>query len=137
MSSSERLPGVDGLRAVAALWVVLFNMAAFSHAQFPQVPGLDLFLRSGSTGVSLFLVLSGFCLYLPFAGGRAARFKVGEFFRRRCRRPGNPTPASAAGSARRPRPSGSLARLDLCRIPPESSCNVPEEPASRRLCRPA
>jgi peptidoglycan/LPS O-acetylase OafA/YrhL len=86
LSTSKRLPGVDGLRAVAALWVVLFHMAAFSGAQFPQVPMLDMFLRSGSTGVSLFLVLSGFCLYLPFAGGRTARFKIGEFFRRRCRR---------------------------------------------------
>jgi peptidoglycan/LPS O-acetylase OafA/YrhL len=61
-------------------------MAAFSSAQFPAIPGLDLFLRSGSTGVSLFLVLSGFCLFLPFAGGRIARFKAGEFFRRRCKR---------------------------------------------------
>jgi peptidoglycan/LPS O-acetylase OafA/YrhL len=86
MSTGKRLPGVDGLRAVAALWVVLYHIMAFSHAQFPLVPGLDLFLRSGSTGVSLFLVLSGFCLYLPFAGGRAGRFKTGEFFRRRCKR---------------------------------------------------
>jgi peptidoglycan/LPS O-acetylase OafA/YrhL len=81
--SRNRLPAIDGLRAVAALWVVLFHITALSHAQFPRVPGLDLFMRSGSTGVSLFLVLSGFCLFLPFAGGRAARFRSGEFFRRR------------------------------------------------------
>lgn len=85
-SIHNRLRGVDGLRAAAALWVLLFHMHAFSQSSFPQIPGLDLFLRSGSTGVSLFLVLSGFCLYLPFAGGRTGRFKVGRFFIRRCRR---------------------------------------------------
>ncbi len=80
--SSGRLPGVDGLRAFAALWVVLFHMWAFSGG--PLWPGVDLLLRSGSTGVSLFLVLSGFCLYLPYAGGRLARFRTRAFLRRRC-----------------------------------------------------
>lgn len=81
-----RLAGVDGLRATAALWVVFFHIRSFSQARFAHVPGLDLFLRSGSTGVSLFLVLSGFCLYVPFAGGRTERFRTGQFFWRRCRR---------------------------------------------------
>ncbi len=81
-----RLPGVDGLRAVAALWVVLFHMRAFSGATLHGIPGLDLFVRSGSTGVSLFLVLSGFCLYIPFAGGRADRFNARGFLRRRVKR---------------------------------------------------
>ncbi len=86
LSAGNRLPGVDGLRAIAALWVVFFHIYAFSQVRFAHVPGLDLFLRSGSTGVSLFLVLSGFCLYIPFAGGRTDRFKTGQFFWRRCRR---------------------------------------------------
>jgi peptidoglycan/LPS O-acetylase OafA/YrhL len=86
VSTSNRLAAVDGLRAVAALWVVLFHVSALSRAQFPQVPGIDLFMRSGSTGVSLFLVLSGFCLFLPFAAGRDGRFSTGTFFRRRFRR---------------------------------------------------
>jgi peptidoglycan/LPS O-acetylase OafA/YrhL len=84
--AASRLPGVDGLRALAALWVVAFHIGAFSHGRFPQIPGLDLWVRSGSTGVSLFLVLSGFCLYVPFAGARIDRFRTKEFFVRRCRR---------------------------------------------------
>src|SRR5262249_46897614 len=81
---SGRLPGVDGLRAFAALWVVLFHMGAFSGG--PLWPGIDLLVRSGSTGVSLFLVLSGFCLYLPYAGGRLDRFRTTASLRRRCAR---------------------------------------------------
>ncbi len=81
---SSRVHGIDGLRAVAALWVVGFHMFAFSGGSV--LPGLDFVLRSGSTGVSLFLVLSGLCLYLPYAGGRHARFTPADFFRRRMRR---------------------------------------------------
>jgi len=82
---AARLAGVDGLRAAAAMWVVLFHIRVFSgvHVSFAPV---DFFLRSGSTGVSLFLVLSGFCLFLPFAGGREHRFRTGTFLVRRARR---------------------------------------------------
>jgi peptidoglycan/LPS O-acetylase OafA/YrhL len=86
IGSRHRLRGVDGLRAVAALWVVLFHIHAFSGAHIGLIPGVDLFLRSGSTGVSLFLVLSGFCLYLPFSGYRNSRFDTKTFLIRRCRR---------------------------------------------------
>lgn len=79
-----RVPAIDGLRAVAAMWVVLFHIHAFSGAHLP--PGLEFIARAGSTGVSLFLVLSGLCLYLPYAGGRQSRFRMADFFRRRVRR---------------------------------------------------
>lgn len=79
-----RVEAIDGLRAVAALWVVLFHIHAFTGARLPF--GLDFIARAGSTGVSLFLVLSGLCLYLPYAGGRQSRFRTDDFFRRRVRR---------------------------------------------------
>jgi peptidoglycan/LPS O-acetylase OafA/YrhL len=81
-----RLGGVDGLRALAAFWVVLFHIRAASGAHVGPIPGLDLFIRSGSTGVSLFLVLSGFCLFIPFAGGRTSKFQVRQFLSRRAKR---------------------------------------------------
>jgi peptidoglycan/LPS O-acetylase OafA/YrhL len=86
IATGSRLAGVDGLRAFAALWVVMFHITAFSQASFPHPNVVMLLLRSGSTGVSLFLVLSGFCLYVPFAGGNESRFTSRDFFLRRCRR---------------------------------------------------
>ena len=79
-----RLTGIDGLRAFAALWVVLFHVHLVSKAT--SFPVLNTFWDSGWAGVSLFLVLSGFCLYLPFAGGRQGRFRVRAFFSRRGKR---------------------------------------------------
>ena len=84
--ATNRLAGIDGLRGFAAVWVMLFHIYAVSQAHFLHIPGVDAFFRKGYTGVSLFLVLSGFCLYVPFAGGRTEKFKTGEFFRRRARR---------------------------------------------------
>ena len=62
--------------------MVLFHIRAFSGARLGPV---DLLVRSGSTGVSLFLVLSGFCLYLPVVRG-GGRLRIGRFFRRRALR---------------------------------------------------
>ncbi len=79
-----RLAGIDGLRALAALWVVLFHVRAVSGGRIPD--GVDTLVRSGSTGVSLFLVVSGCVLYLPFAAGRLERFATRDFLRRRYHR---------------------------------------------------
>jgi peptidoglycan/LPS O-acetylase OafA/YrhL len=80
---ARRLDGVDGLRALAALWVVLFHIRAFSGAHLGP---LDLVVRSGSAGVSLFLVLSGFCLYVPIVRAGPSSFHTGRFLRRRATR---------------------------------------------------
>ena len=72
-----RLVTVDALRGVACLWVALFHVGAFARRGLwtgwvplltddaPLARAIALASRLGFQGVSLFLVLSGFCLYMP------------------------------------------------------------------------
>ncbi len=57
MESSERLYGLDHLRAVAILLVLMFHYRAFKHPDW-----IDSVGRFGWTGVDLFFVLSGFLI---------------------------------------------------------------------------
>jgi peptidoglycan/LPS O-acetylase OafA/YrhL len=88
-----RLDHVDGMRAVAAL-VVYFNHAyaqtwcAF-YDRFPPAPFgfLSYWLAIGHLAVSVFIVISGFCLYLPLIRSQGLlRGGVLSFFKRRARR---------------------------------------------------
>ena len=70
----ERLPVIDVLRLWAALGVLLFHASGYAGMPKRTLPPIDLFGRHldripslftlGATGVSLFFVISGFCLYL-------------------------------------------------------------------------
>ena len=84
--SSSRLVTVDALRGVACLWVALFHIGAFLQRGLwtgwvpllaPTEPlplrALGLASRLGFQGVSLFLVLSGFCLAFPMFRRTTAR----------------------------------------------------------------
>ena len=72
--ASERLPVIDVLRLWAAMGVLLFHASADLAMPKRTMPPIDLFGRHldripslftlGATGVSLFFVISGFCLYL-------------------------------------------------------------------------
>jgi peptidoglycan/LPS O-acetylase OafA/YrhL len=92
--SQRRLDYIDGLRALAALTVFLFHAWAFSG-----LPGNGKWnpLQFGYVGVHLFLVLSGFCIYWPFANGR--QMTLGEFAKRRFRRIAPPYYAALVGFA--------------------------------------
>ena len=58
---------LECLRGVAILLVFLFHAWGISGLGTPDSPGLLLsFILSGSTGVTLFFVLSGFLLFLPW-----------------------------------------------------------------------
>ena len=73
-TSSRYLPGLDGLRAVAILGIVLYHM-------FPDT------VRGGYLGVTVFFVLSG---YLLSRTGRASldrnAYSAASFYQRRLRR---------------------------------------------------
>ena len=99
-----RLPHLDGLRGLAALFVVLH------HAWLTTWPDLfarrlppgarqTAFLAYGHFAVVVFIVLSGFCLALPVARSGALAGGTRGFLRRRARRLLPPYYASVALSA--------------------------------------
>ena len=90
---APRLHFIDGLRGLAMLMVMAFHCWLFGGMWFATLQlgshrlNMAPLLGLGSTGVNLFLVLSGFCLYWPFVKGGARREPtLAEFARKRCRR---------------------------------------------------
>lgn len=80
--ATARLAGIDSLRGLAAVWVVVYHVYVFSGVR--GNPVVEATAGRGYLGVSLFLVLSGFCIWLPFARGRT--FAAAAFWRRRAGR---------------------------------------------------
>jgi len=60
----DRFPAFDGVRALAALMVVVYHAVFFNT--FFSAPGGSV-LGTLNAGVWIFFVTSGFLLYLPFA----------------------------------------------------------------------
>ncbi|HLK60057.1 MAG TPA: acyltransferase, partial [Chthonomonadaceae bacterium] len=86
-SQREHFAYLDGLRAAAALYVVLHH--AWLHLQLPSgwTTKLTFWLQFGHFAVDVFIVLSGFCLMLPVVRGDGTlRGGVKGFFQRRARR---------------------------------------------------
>ena len=89
-----RLHFIDGLRGLAMLMVLLFHGWVYNNYWHLFVSlghhhsvNLANVLSFGYTGVHLFLVLSGFCLYWPFVkGGSRREPTLWEFAKKRCRR---------------------------------------------------
>jgi peptidoglycan/LPS O-acetylase OafA/YrhL len=81
------LPGFDGLRALAALLVVVFHAASLSGLLGRSSAGS--LLGETSIGVSVFFVLSGFLLYRPFVAANLdgrPRPRTGAYLVRRALR---------------------------------------------------
>ncbi|GAC1367378.1 MAG: hypothetical protein NVS2B12_32690 [Ktedonobacteraceae bacterium] len=66
--SKNTIPVLDGLRAIATLMVIAFHIQqkAFIWEKWSQ-PWISAFWTFGGSGVTLFFVLSGFLLFLPYA----------------------------------------------------------------------
>ncbi len=93
MPAKRRLDYVDALRGAACLWVLLHH--TFEHkpapAGFWHYPAalVVLVANIGWLGVSMFLVLSGFCLFYPLAARyeqQGIQLKLSTFARRRALR---------------------------------------------------
>ena len=82
------LAHLDGLRGLAALYVVLFHIRVYHLSLSPALLRLTAPLGFGSDAVAVFIVLSGFCLMLPVARSEDGTLRGGawRFFRSRARR---------------------------------------------------
>jgi peptidoglycan/LPS O-acetylase OafA/YrhL len=79
-----RFPLLDGVRALAALSVVLLHVG--DGTGFARTNGLGAFTARMDAGVALFFVLSGFLLYRPFVAARLEDRpapSAGRYLRRR------------------------------------------------------
>ena len=70
-TSGQIMPGIDGLRALAVAWVVIFHIYGFG-ADSPDIVffgwlRINPWLSTGHLGVPLFFALSGFLLMVPWA----------------------------------------------------------------------
>lgn len=83
---STFFPSMDGVRAVAALSVLVYHTTGALNLHKKSPLGAYTALL-GTTGVAIFFVISGFLLYRPYAAahlaGAPSRQSVATFYRRR------------------------------------------------------
>ena len=87
----HEFPYLDGVRGLAALWVVLFHTYLFSGMTDEienTYPAIAAVMGWGYLGVPVFIVLSGYVLMLPTLSSPDYRLPRGTltFFKRRARR---------------------------------------------------
>jgi peptidoglycan/LPS O-acetylase OafA/YrhL len=82
---NPRFPLFDGLRAIAALSVLVYHVGFYSRANEGEA-GLSPYLARLNVGVAVFFVISGFLLYRPMLVGRLGGgppVRLGDYARRR------------------------------------------------------
>ncbi len=70
--SENTIPSLDGIRAIACLTVVAFHVNLITRETQRWSPGnmnvlISSIMLAGASGVTLFFILSGFLLFLPYA----------------------------------------------------------------------
>jgi exopolysaccharide production protein ExoZ len=88
LSSSNRLHGIDGLRGLAALVIVVYHLFTCSGNPEFKIFHINVLrpMHDGWCGVDLFLVLSGLCLYWPYAFRPTSHLSYPKFMTKRARR---------------------------------------------------
>jgi len=80
-------PALDGLRAIAALLVVVFHVSQASGVNSPDALVGPVTSRFGNYGVAIFFVLSGFLMWRPFVRahleGRPPTTSLADYTKRR------------------------------------------------------
>ncbi|MEY2452731.1 MAG: hypothetical protein QOD92_2305 [Acidimicrobiaceae bacterium] len=70
LTSRERFPCFDGLRAIAAGAVVVLHVSLISGYTLRQSDSVGPYFARGEAGVYLFFLISGYLLYRPFVAAR-------------------------------------------------------------------
>jgi len=85
-------PYLDGLRAIAAIYVVLHHTISQFNFDYPSLNFIEKYsiisFFYGHLAVDFFIVLSGFCLTIPIVNANSFKLKNGIvlFYKRRIRR---------------------------------------------------
>ena len=99
-AASKRLPFIDALRGIAAMWVVIFHIGEGGQIATLQavIPAWfnAAFFKAGHFGVPIFFVLSGFVIALSIGSDRVTAGYTGRFALRRAIRLDLPYWASIA-----------------------------------------
>ena len=65
---AHNFKAIDGIRAIAVLWVIIFHIWIFQHNTYPDLLGqvaqnpFLVWITKGDLGVDLFFVISGFLI---------------------------------------------------------------------------
>lgn len=82
-TSQERLDSIDALRGFAALYVVLYHLALLPNPNLSVPAWGGKYILTGGTGVTLFFVISAFCLCLSMRRHRQEPSPALRFYTRR------------------------------------------------------